>query len=48
MAGMPLRPADDITLVVLRRLPERLAQPVVATLQRPQLQTANEPRPLRR
>jgi PAS domain S-box-containing protein len=48
MARMPLRPADDITLVVLRRLPERRTRPAAATIRRPQLQPANEPGPVRR
>jgi serine phosphatase RsbU (regulator of sigma subunit) len=30
MAGMPIRPADDITLVVLRRLPETSEELVAA------------------
>jgi PAS domain S-box-containing protein len=42
MAGMPLRPADDITLVVLRRLPERSMDLAMASAERPPwLQTAD-------
>ena len=43
MAGMPLRPADDITLVVLRRLPERSMELAMAGAERPRLQTADRP-----
>jgi PAS domain S-box-containing protein len=43
MAGMPLRPADDITLVVLRRLAERSMDLATAGAERPRFQTADRP-----